>query len=144
MPDPLALSECYTINPLDATPTWRSTDSLPNGPQKISDGILLTDGTVLIINGGRIGSGGGFMVLETLIIAFQVKVDIFKADNPVFQPVNYDPTAAAGSRFTTMPSSSIPLLYHSTAILLPSGEVLVAGSNPQMVKCLEDEQSRSL
>lgn len=130
MPDPLALSDCYTINPLDATPTWQSTDSLPNGPQTMSDGILLPDGTVLIINGGRIGSGGGFMVLQIHILASWVKVNLFKADNPVFQPVIYDPTAAAGSRFTTMPGSSIPRLYHSTAILLPSGEVLVAGSNP--------------
>lgn len=44
MPDPLALSDCYTINPLDASPTWQSTDSLPNGPQKMSGGILLPDG----------------------------------------------------------------------------------------------------
>lgn len=98
----------------------------------MSDGILLPDGTVLIINGAQIGSGGGLMVLEILILALGVKVDFFKADNPVFQPVIYNPNAAAGSRFTTMPGSSIPRLYHSTAILLPSGEVLVAGSNPSV------------
>lgn len=62
--------------------------------------------------------------------SFWVTADLFKADNPVLQPVIYNPSAAAGSRFTTMPGSSIPRLYHSTAILLPSGEVLVAGSNP--------------
>ena len=113
MPNPVALSDCYTINPLDDTPTWASTDDLPNGPQTMSDGILLPDGTVLIINGARVGCGGGFM-----------------ADSPVFEPVIYNASAPAGSRFTSQPSSTIPRLYHSVAILLPTGEVLVAGSNP--------------
>lgn len=113
MPNPLALDDCYTINPLDPSPVWETTDAMPNGPQTMSDGILLPDGTVLIINGGRIGSGGGFM-----------------ADDPVFQPILYNTTAPAGDRFTTLPGTTIPRLYHSTATLLPSGEVLVAGSNP--------------
>ena len=52
------------------------------------------------------------------------------ADTPVFTPIIYNPAAAAGSRFTTQPASSIPRLYHSVATLLPSGEVLVSGSNP--------------
>ncbi|KAL9117732.1 MAG: hypothetical protein Q9187_005730 [Circinaria calcarea] len=113
IPDPRALDDCYTINPLDPSPVWESTDVMPNGPQTMSDGILLPDGTVLILNGGRVGSGGGFM-----------------ADDPVFQPILYNSTAPAGDRFTTLPGTTIPRLYHSTATLLPSGEVLVAGSNP--------------
>ena len=54
------------------------------------------------------------------------------ADNPAFTPVIYDPTAAAGSRFTSagIPASAIARLYHSTATLTPNGSVLVAGSNP--------------
>ena len=113
IPNPLALSDCYTINPLDSTPSWTATDSLPNGPQTMSDGILLPDGTVLILNGARTGCGGGFM-----------------ADDPVLTPVIYCPSAPAGQRFTTQPGTTIPRLYHSVATLLPSGEVLVAGSNP--------------
>lgn len=62
--------------------------------------------------------------------SFRVTADLFKADDPILQPVIYNPTAVSGSRFTTLPGSSISRLYHSTAILLPSGEVLVAGSNP--------------
>ena len=113
IPSPIAQRDCHTINPNDGSPSWQATDDLPNGPQTMSDGILLPDGTVLIINGARTGSGGGFM-----------------ADDPVYQPVIYNPSAAAGSRFQTMPATTISRLYHSTAILLPSGEVLVAGSNP--------------
>ena len=114
MPNPVALADCYTINPFDEAASWQSTDSLPNGPQTMSDGILLPDGTVLIINGARTGSGGGFM-----------------ADDPVYEPVIYNPSAPAGSRFQTiLPATAIPRLYHSAAVLLPSGEVLVSGSNP--------------
>lgn len=113
MPNPLALDDCYTINPQDGSPIWTPIDKLPNGPQTMSDGILLPDGTVLILNGGRVGSGGGLM-----------------ADKPVFQPVIYNPSAPAGAKFNTMPGSKIPRLYHSVATLLPSGEVFVAGSNP--------------
>ncbi len=115
MPNPLALNDCYTINPQDDSPIWTPTDNLPNGPQTMSDGILLPDGTVLILNGGGVGSGGGYM-----------------ADKPVFQPVIYNSTAPAGAKFTTMPGTQIPRLYHSVATLLPSGEVLVAGSNPSV------------
>jgi len=113
IPNPTALSDCYTICPNDLTPTYKPTDSLPNGPQTMSDGILLPDGTVLLINGAHSGCGGGFM-----------------ADDPVLSPVIYNASAPLGQRFTTMPSTTIPRLYHSTAILLPSGEVLVSGSNP--------------
>ena len=60
-----------------------------------------------------------------------------QADDPVFVPLMYDPSAVAGSRFTSMPATTIPRLYHSVAILLPSGEVLVAGSNPAVGYSLE-------
>lgn len=52
------------------------------------------------------------------------------ADHPVLKPLIYNASAPSGKRFTTLPSTAIPRLYHSTAILLPSGEILVAGSNP--------------
>lgn len=113
MPNPKALTDCYTIKPLDSSPTWTAENSMPNGAQVLSDGILLPDGTILIINGGRTGSGGGF-----------------QADDPVYTPLIYNASAPAGKRFTSQPATSIPRLYHSVASLLPSGEVLVAGSNP--------------
>lgn len=115
IPDPQALNDCYTIQPNLAEPVWVTDDNLPNGPQTMTDGILLPDGTVLLINGAHTGSAGGFM-----------------ADDPVFAPLIYNPKAARGSRFTSMPTTQIPRLYHSVASLLPSGEVIVAGSNPMV------------
>ncbi len=40
----------------------------------------------------------------------------------------YDPDKPNGSRFTVLAASSIYRLYHSVAMLLPDGSVLVAGS----------------
>lgn len=115
IPNPQTLNDCYTIKPGNENPVWEADDNLPNGGQTMTDGILLPDGTVLLINGAHTGSAGGFM-----------------ADDPVFAPLIYNPKAAKGSRFTQMPTTQIPRLYHSVASLLPSGEVIVAGSNPMV------------
>ncbi|KAM0542554.1 hypothetical protein ACHAPJ_012725 [Fusarium lateritium] len=115
VPDPQALDDCYTINPSDDNPKWEPTDNLPNGGQTMTDAILLPSGKVLLINGAHKGSAGGWM-----------------ADDPVFKPLIYDHSAAVGKRFTSMPATDVPRLYHSVASLLPSGEVIVAGSNPDV------------
>ncbi|KAF5686180.1 glyoxal oxidase [Fusarium denticulatum] len=115
VPDPQALDDCYTINPGDEAPKWEQTDNMPNGGQTMTDAILLPDGKVLLINGAHKGSAGGWM-----------------ADDPVFTPLVYDHSAAPGRRFTAMPKTDIPRLYHSVATLLPSGEVIIAGSNPDV------------
>ncbi|CAG8982159.1 hypothetical protein HYALB_00003251 [Hymenoscyphus albidus] len=113
MPVPIGLDDCWRIDPNSANPTWVRDDTMPNGAQVMSDGINLPDGTILFINGARTGSAGGL-----------------QADDPVFTPMIYNPSAPAGSRFTNLPVTTIPRMYHSVATLLPSGEVLVAGSNP--------------
>ncbi|RKO92801.1 glyoxal oxidase N-terminus-domain-containing protein, partial [Blyttiomyces helicus] len=115
-PNPLALADCGRIHPLDAKPQW-TFEQLPDGPRTMGDAILLPDGTVFIVNGARAGSGGGLM-----------------ADVPAFTPLLYKPEAPIGQRFTIMPASTIPRLYHSVATLLPTGEVLIAGSNPSQQK----------
>ena len=54
------------------------------------------------------------------------------ATDPVFKPAIYDPSKPKGSRWSSagMKDSVIPRLYHSGALLLPDGRVMVAGSNP--------------
>ena len=105
----------WTIKPNDDDPTWQPDDNLPNGPQTMTDGTLLPDGTLLLTNGAHKGSAGGYM-----------------ADEPATQALQYDPTSPKGTRFTKLERSEIPRLYHSVSILLPSGEVLIAGSNPDV------------
>lgn len=115
IPDPKALDDCYTLEPADPDAKWVATDNLPNGGQTMSDAILLPNGKVLLLNGAHKGSAGGWM-----------------ADDPVTELLVYDDSAPAGERFPSMPRTEIPQIYHSFASLLPSGEVIVAGSNPDV------------
>ncbi|EJD05922.1 copper radical oxidase [Fomitiporia mediterranea MF3/22] len=95
-------------------------------PRVMPDAVLLPTGEVLIVNGGASGISGYANVIG--------QVGQSNADNPVLMPVLYDPSAAAGSRFSSsgMPTSAIPRLYHSVATLTPSGAVMIAGSNPNL------------
>jgi len=49
---------------------------------------------------------------------------------PTLTALLYNPTKAAGQRWSRLASSTIPRLYHSVALLLLDGTVLIAGSNP--------------
>ncbi|PPQ67459.1 hypothetical protein CVT24_011516 [Panaeolus cyanescens] len=90
------------------------------------DAVLLPTGKIVIINGGRSGIAGYGNVLD--------QVGYSNADNPVFTPVLYDPDAEVEDRFMSegLPTSSIPRLYHSVASLTPSGNIMIAGSNPNL------------
>lgn len=92
----------------------------------MSDAVLLPTGEVFIVNGAGTGISGYGNVLN--------QVGASNADNPVFNPVLYNPQAPSGQRFSSvgMPRSSIPRLYHSVATLTPGGDVMVAGSNPNL------------
>ncbi|KAH9930744.1 copper radical oxidase [Fomitopsis serialis] len=90
------------------------------------DAVLLPTGDVLIVNGAGSGiSGYGNVVGQ---------IGASNADNPVLTPVLYHPAAPLGQRFSQegMPTSDIPRMYHSVATLTPSGEVMIAGSNPNL------------
>ncbi|KAF7322500.1 hypothetical protein HMN09_00028500 [Mycena chlorophos] len=95
-------------------------------PRLMGDAVLMPDGKVLLVNGAGTGISGYGNVLN--------QVGQSNADNPVLTPVLYDPSAPHGSRFSRagMPTSSIPRLYHSVATLTPRGDVMIAGSNPNL------------
>ncbi|WAR58015.1 hypothetical protein PtB15_5B245 [Puccinia triticina] len=101
---------------------WK-VEQMPS-PRIMPDLIMMPDGKVLIVNGAKTGVSG-YGDLDD-------KVGDSNADNPNFTPVLYDPTATIGQRFNSqgMPTSNIPRLYHSVATLVPSGEIMIAGSNP--------------
>ncbi|KAJ7905128.1 glyoxal oxidase N-terminus-domain-containing protein [Mycena leptocephala] len=93
-------------------------------PRLMSEGTLLPDGKVLIINGCRTGTAG----YDNL----QNRIGNSNADHPNYTPILYDPSAPVGSRFSQdgLPTSNIPRMYHSVATLLPSGAIMIGGSNP--------------
>ncbi|KAJ3671738.1 hypothetical protein LUZ60_007817 [Juncus effusus] len=106
-----ALNTCGRIVVTDQNPDW-TMEEMP-GPRVMSDMILLPTGDVLILNGASHGCAGWD-----------------HADNPVRHPYLYKPNRINGSRFSMLQRSSIPRMYHSSAILIPDGRILVAGSNP--------------
>jgi hypothetical protein len=95
-------------------------------PRTMLDAVLLPTGAVVLVNGAASGISGYRNV--------RGQVGVSNADNPVRTPVLYDPAAPAGSRFAAegLPESPIPRVYHSTATLTPNGDVMIAGSNPNL------------
>lgn len=77
------------------------------------EGTLLPDGTSIWVNGAQLGAQG-----------FGV------AQDPALEVLLYDPDQPKGKRWTTGPRSTIARLYHSVALLLLDGTLLISGSNP--------------
>ena len=90
------------------------------------DAVLLPTGQVVIVNGAETGIAGYGNV--------QSQVGYSNADRPTLTPVLYDPQAPVGQRFSSegLPTSGIPRMYHSVATLTPNGDIMIAGSNPNV------------
>ena len=121
-----ASSQCSRIVLTDAgiAAGWQ-VEEMPNA-RTMPDAVLLPTGQVVIVNGAGSGISGYGNV--------RGQVGESNADNPVLTPVLYDPYAPPGQRFSSagMPTSNIPRLYHSVATLTPSGDIMIAGSNPNL------------
>jgi len=75
--------------------------------------VSLPDGTFMIMNGAKEGVAGFGL-----------------ASNPNLNALLYDPTLPAGQRISILNNTIVARMYHSEAILLPDGNVLVSGSDP--------------
>ncbi|KAL6218616.1 hypothetical protein ACLB2K_011826 [Fragaria x ananassa] len=106
-----SLKSCARIKITDPNPEWVMED-MPLA-RIMGDMTLLPNGDVLIINGAAQGTAGWEL-----------------GRHPVRTPVVYKPDNATGSRFELQNPSAISRMYHSTAVLLRDGRVLVGGSNP--------------
>lgn len=109
---------CGRIQPLSDNAAWEM-DSMPEGRGMV-EGTLLPDGTVVWVNGANVGAQGFGL-----------------AASPTFEALIYDPAAALGQRWTRGASSTIPRLYHSVALLLLDGTLMITGSNPVQMPVLD-------
>ncbi|RKO89589.1 hypothetical protein BDK51DRAFT_15919 [Blyttiomyces helicus] len=117
-PRPYASASCVTINPNDVTPEWSAPDPMPHA-RVMLDSIILPDGKILYANGAGWGQAGGD--------AGQAQY----AADPVYAVDLFDPDAPSGSQWTSLQNATVPRLYHSGMILLPSGHVITTGSEMQ-------------
>ncbi|KAH8891648.1 glyoxal oxidase like protein [Thozetella sp. PMI_491] len=106
-----ALDNCVSTQPEVANPEW-VLERLPSF-RVMACMAPLPDGTYLIVNGAVHGVAGFGL-----------------ATDPNLNAVLYDPTKAVGSRMTIMANTTIARLYHSEAVTLLDGRVLISGSDP--------------
>lgn len=90
----------------EARPAWRAAAPMAH-PRVMPDAVLLPDGTVLVVNGSDKGHADG-------------------GASPVFDAELYDPMRDEWTRLCNM---TIARLYHATALLLPDGRVMTAGTD---------------
>ena len=76
--------------------------------------VPLPDGTYMIMNGAQQGVAG-----------FQL------ATMPNLQALLYDPSQPVNSRISILNTTIVDRLYHSEAVLLNDGRVIVSGSDPE-------------
>jgi hypothetical protein len=100
-----AAATAFVLDMNQPTPAWRATASMAH-PRAFHNTTVLADGTVLVTGGG------------TALDGYDVSKSVKAAE--LWTPAN--------ETWKTMASAAIPRLYHSTALLLPDGRVLTAGS----------------
>jgi len=108
----VALDNCVSITPEVPGANW-TIERMPS-KRVISSICALPDGTFLILNGAHAGFAGFGL-----------------ASDPNLNAVLYDPSLPVNSRMKVMANTTIARLYHSEAVLVPDGRILVTGSDPE-------------
>jgi hypothetical protein len=106
------IDNCITSQPESSNPAW--TIERSPSPRVMPLLVALPDGTFLILGGAKKGVGG-----------------FATSEQPNLKAELYDPRKPIGQRFSVMASTIVARLYHSEAVLLMDGRVLVSGSDPE-------------
>ncbi|OVA15496.1 Glyoxal oxidase [Macleaya cordata] len=106
-----ATSTCGRLKVTDPNPNWIMED-MPMA-RVMGDMLILPTGDIIILNGAGSGTAGWHF-----------------GRGPVTEPVIYKTDGQANQRFSMMNPADRPRMYHSAAVLVPDGRILVGGSNP--------------
>jgi hypothetical protein len=129
-----ASKDCQQMTPEPAdgsSPVYVQDDPLSVG-RVMGQFIALPDGTLLLLNGAQYGTAGYTQGTKTTPSYADLPYGQSLATGPILQPMIYNPNAPAGSRWSSagLSASTVPRMYHSTALLLPDASIMIAGSNP--------------
>lgn len=108
----MGIDNCVSTKPEEASPTWLI-ERMPS-QRVLSCMAALPDGTYLILNGATSGVAGFGL-----------------AEDPNLNAILYDPAQPEHQRFSIMATTTVARMYHSEAILMRDGRVMVSGSNPE-------------
>jgi hypothetical protein len=106
------IDNCVSMQPDAAQPTW-TIERMPSR-RVMSCMATLPDGTFLILNGAEIGAAGFHL-----------------AESPNLNALLYDSRKPQHQRISIMANTTVARLYHSEAVVMDDGRVLVSGSDPQ-------------
>ncbi|TKA55854.1 WSC domain-containing protein, partial [Friedmanniomyces simplex] len=120
----IALDNCVSIAPDEPNANW-TIERMPS-QRVMSSMTALPDGTYLILNGAHQGFAGFGL-----------------ATSPNLNAVLYDPTKPVNHRMSVMANTTVARLYHSEAVLLDDGRVLVSGSDPEDVRAFAPQEYRN-
>ncbi|KAJ3287500.1 hypothetical protein HDU76_007817 [Blyttiomyces sp. JEL0837] len=111
-PGGTAVDNCVSTQPEVAGAQW----TIERMPFKrvMPNMVHLPDGTIMVLNGCKFGVAGFGL-----------------GSDPTLTAILYDPTKPVNTRFSIMNSTIVARMYHSEALLLHDGRVLVSGSDPQ-------------
>ncbi|KAF5340247.1 hypothetical protein D9611_007799 [Ephemerocybe angulata] len=131
-----ATRDCQRITPEPtdgSAPAYTKDDDLIEG-RSMGQFIILPDGKLLVVNGALNGTAGYAQRTYTITSYADMPYGESLANGHVGTPAIYDPKAPAGQRWSNkgFDTSPIARMYHSSAMLLPDGSVLIAGSNPNV------------
>ncbi|SCO42989.1 related to glyoxal oxidase precursor [Fusarium fujikuroi] len=107
-----ALDNCVLMAPDTPDADW-VIERMPS-KRVMPNMVALPDGRYLILGGAQVGRGGFGL-----------------ADNSNLNAVMYNPEEPLGQRMTVLANTTIARMYHSEAVLLSNGKILVSGSDPQ-------------
>lgn len=131
-----ASADCQRLTPEPqdgSTPAYVQDDDMPKG-RTMGQFVILPDFTMLMVNGGANGTAGYAQQTGQTPTLAQMPFGESLASGPVLTPAIYDPTKPPGHRWSQegLSTSTIPRLYHSSALLMADGSVLIGGSNPNI------------
>ncbi|KAJ7595709.1 glyoxal oxidase N-terminus-domain-containing protein [Mycena floridula] len=131
-----ASKDCQRITPEPAdgsSPVYVQDDDMLEG-RTMGQFIILPTGELMVLNGGINGTAGYATATNETPNYSDMPFGMSLASGPVLTPAIYNPNAASGQRWSNagFAASTIPRLYHSSAVLLPDASILIAGSNPNV------------